>query len=112
MGTDAALEMDCSLWVRESTAQWQLARMLNRGPAFKGENYVSKALVGTILDAFWPKCGGESHKTRRVFHFLHRDRQRGPEQGDVILDRAYTTRATLQLELPPAPPSNLSLISG
>ena len=66
----------------------------NRGPAFKGDNYVSKALVGTILDAFWPKCGAESHKTRRVFHFLHRDRQRGPKQGDVILDRAYTTRAT------------------
>ena len=32
----------------------------NRGPAFKGDNYVSKALVGTILDAFWPKCGAES----------------------------------------------------
>ena len=43
--------------------------MLNRGPAFKGEHYVSKALVGTILDAFWPKCGAETTKPDGFFTF-------------------------------------------
>ena len=66
MGTDAALRV---VWA--PMPHWNAIALspvvgehcevaahgcFNRGPAFKGDNYVSKALVGIIFDAFWPSA--------------------------------------------------------
>ena len=72
MGTAAALEGSTAHWnaialrLRESTA---LARMLNQGPAFKGEHYVSKALVCIILDALGQSAAPRATKPDGFFTF-------------------------------------------
>ena len=55
MGSDAALECNCSPVLRRALRSGSSHGCSIHPSWFQGDDYVSKALVGIILDAFWAK---------------------------------------------------------